>query len=281
MIAREALKTQVLVEGDVWRKLAILEPTLRESLRGAAITVPVTPGRDVQILPIRQLPAKKGLSTKEGQARLLHDLASIELQAMELGVRTLAEYPDAPAGFREELCEVTMEEGKHLRLCLEGLNDLGFPWGTFAAHTGLWQCVAATDSLLDRIVLVHRYLEGSGLDASETLLRRLKGVQAPEATRAVEVIGRDEVGHVQFGSRWYRQIVKDQGLDPEVDFKSRLNDLFARIPRRLEPINAPLRELAGFSLSEIEVLQDIRARLSQTSHSASGSATGLPPISPA
>jgi uncharacterized ferritin-like protein (DUF455 family) len=249
---------QVLVESGVFRKLDFLEGQLHDLMRGAAGMVPLTPGRDVTILPIRELPPKKGLSTREGQARLLHDLASIELQAMELGVRTLVEFPDAPDEFRAELCSVTMDEGRHLRLCLEGLQALGFPWGSFAAHNGLWQCVSSEDSLLDRIVIVHRYLEGSGLDASNTILRRLGGVQAREALRAVEVISADEVGHVQFGSRWYHRLVVG---DPLVDFHARLERLFARIPRRLEPINRELRLRGGFTEGEVEVLQSVRGRL--------------------
>src|SRR5271170_7304701 len=139
MIALEGFKTQVLVEPTVRRKLHDLDAVLEGLLQGQVIEVPEHTGRDVQILPIRALPDKPGLASKEGQARLLHDLASIELQAMELGVRTLAEFPDAPQTFREELCEVTRDEARHLRLCLDGLEDLGMPWGSFPVHNALWR----------------------------------------------------------------------------------------------------------------------------------------------
>jgi uncharacterized ferritin-like protein (DUF455 family) len=260
MIARESSKTQVLVEASVGKKLAHIESCLQDLLQGSDETVPFEPGRDVQILPIRELPPKKGLSSREGQARLLHDLASIELQAMELGLRTLAEFPEAPRAFREELAQVTFEESRHLRLCLEGLEDLGLPWGSFPTHIGLWQSVAPEDSLLDRILIVHRYLEGSGLDASDKLMRRLDGVQAKEAMRAVKVIRDEEVGHVLFGSRWYHALVREQRLDSAVDFQSRLERLFNRIPRRLEPIQRELRKSAGFSDDEIAALENFRQR---------------------
>src|SRR4051812_47649817 len=197
MMDQESSQTQVLVETSVRCKLEQVDACLERLLRGSTITVPSEPGRDVQIRPIRELPPKKGLSFREGQARLLHDLASIELQAMELGLRTLAEFPEAPKAFREELAQVTFEESRHLRLCLEGMLELEMPWGSFPTHLGLWQSVSADDSLLDRILIVHRYLEGSGLDASDTLLRRLSGVKGSVAVRAVEVIRREEVGHVQ------------------------------------------------------------------------------------
>jgi uncharacterized ferritin-like protein (DUF455 family) len=260
MFAHEWSKTQVLVEADVYRKTAQLHAVLEGLLKGQSLTVPNHPGRDVQIYFIRDLPPKKGLSTREGQARLIHDLASIELQAMELGVRTLAEFPDAPREFREQLAEVTAEEGEHLKLCLEALEDLEMPWGSFPTHVGLWQSTDRDDSLLDRIVIVHRYLEGSGLDATDKILRRLSGIHAPVATKPIQIICRDEVGHVQFGSRWYHKILKEEKGDPDQDFAERLNRLFRKIPRRLEPIHHERRRQAGFTEKEIQTLEEIRER---------------------
>lgn len=249
---------QVLVETGARSKLQLLPMELADLLSGGVYGVPEAPGRDVQILPIRELPPKKGLSSREGQARMLHDLASIELQAMELGLRTLIEFPMAPEEFRKELAEVTADEGRHFGLCLDALSSLEIPWGSFPTHIGLWQSVSGEDSLLDRILIVHRYLEGSGLDASDTLLRRLDGVNAPAVKECVRVIRNDEMGHVQFGSRWYRKIAEMEGLDADSDFAPRLQSLFHRIPRRLEPISHATRREAGFSDSEISTLEIIR-----------------------
>lgn len=253
-------KRQALAASSVKDKLALLDGDLELLLKGGSLAVPEIPGRDVQILPLRELPPKKGLSTREGQARLVHDLASIELQAMELGLRTLAEFPDAPIEFREELATITAEEGQHLKLCLKALDDLQMPWGSFPTHAMLWTSAASSDSLLDRILIVHRYLEGSGLDATDTILRRLSGVHAPEAVKAIEVIRRDELGHVRFGSRWYHNILKADGLAAEEDFGPRLLKLYKKIPRRIEPISRELRRSAGFLDAEIDVLEDIRNR---------------------
>ncbi|MGZ3691066.1 MAG: DUF455 family protein, partial [Pseudobdellovibrio sp.] len=82
------------------------------------LIVPEVPGRDAQVLEFKAHPPKKGFSTKEGQARMLHDLASIELQAMELGLRTLAEFPEAPQEFKEKLWGITLSESEHLEMCL-------------------------------------------------------------------------------------------------------------------------------------------------------------------
>ena len=263
MIAFDPLKTQVLAEPAVRAKLQHLPHVLERLARGdlAASPVPMTPARDLEIRELHALPPRPGLSTALGQARLLHDLASIELQALELCLRTLAEYGDAPAEFREQLIEIARDEGRHLALCLDALDDLGRPWGSFPTHVRLWQAVRTGEPLLDRILIVHRYLEGSGLDASDTILNRLRSVRAPEATRAIGVIRRDEVGHVLFGSRWYARIARAEGLDPADDFGPRLNQIAHRVPRRLEPIRRDLRELAGFTPRELDDLELLRQSL--------------------
>jgi len=128
---------QVLVVRESREKLRLLPVELADLLLGRVYPVPEVPGRDVQILAIRELPPKKGFSTREGQARMLHDLASIELQAMELGLRTLLEFPEAPFELRKELAEVTADEARHFGLCLEALDNLEMPWGIFLVHIAL------------------------------------------------------------------------------------------------------------------------------------------------
>lgn len=231
-------------------------------LKPESILIPALPGRPGAILPIKNHPDKPGLSKKEGQARLMHDLASIELQAMELALRTLLEYPEAPKEFREQLAVIASEEAQHFSLCVQVLENLNTPFGSLPVHVGLWNSVGKDDSLLDRLLVVHRYLEGSGLDAGQTLLRRLQHTPDFGVKDVIQVINDEEMGHVQFGSSWYRTICKLNHLDPEVDFYTRLSGLYHRIPRRLERIEKELRMRAGFSLGEIESLEKLQRRYS-------------------
>lgn len=219
---------------------------------------PLIPARDISLLAPKELPAKKGLSFKEGQARLLHDLASIELQAMELGLRTLVEFPDAPKEFREQLWEITLSESEHLEMCLTEIDGLGFKWGDWPVHCALWSATSVSDSLLDRILIVHRFLEGSGLDAGETILRRLQGVDAKPVQKAATRIFNDEVGHVEFGSRWYRKVCQIEGIDSNLDFGQRMDKLRWVLPKRVENIAVDLRKKAGFTDSEIDYLKNLR-----------------------
>lgn len=221
---------------------------------------PVTlfPQRDILILPSQLHPAKKGFSTLEGQARLLHDLANIELQAMELGLRTLYEFPEAPLEFREELVRITLEEAKHLGMCVQGLQDLGFQWGSWPIHLALWDAVSEEDSLLDRIFIVHRYLEGSGLDAGDVFARRLHGVLDNRIEKITRQITEEEIDHVYFGSRWYRNICQDQGIRSSEDLSERIERLRFKIPKRVEKLSHRLRLQAGFYPQEIETLENLR-----------------------
>jgi uncharacterized ferritin-like protein (DUF455 family) len=190
---------------------------------------------------------------------MLHDLASIELQAMELGVRTLVEFPEAPEAFKEELIAITISEADHLRMCLEGIEALGHKWGDWPVHSALWRAVAPEDSLLDRILIVHRYLEGSGLDAGDTLIRRLEGTSGKSSIqKIVKQINFEEIGHVHFGSEWYRKICLQEKLDHGADFVQRMNSLRLRLPKRVEPVNRQLRSQAGFTDEEIQYFENLR-----------------------
>lgn len=245
---------------NVWEKIQNIQKTCEEAFNLVAPgVVPENPARDVEVAHPKYHPPKKGFSTPEGQARMLHDLASIELQAMELGIRTLVEYPEAPQGFREELVALTISEAQHLSMCLEGIDSLGFKWGDWPVHLALWRAVSVDNSLLDRILIVHRYLEGSGLDAGDTLIRRLEGT-AGKATiqKIVKQINFEEIGHVEFGSRWYREICRLEQRDPAQDFVSRMNSLRQILPKRVEPVNHDLRSKAGFSEEEIRYFENLR-----------------------
>lgn len=245
-------------EKNVFKKMEMVRKFDLDQVKHFLGPTPDIPERDVDILVPKKLPPKKGFASAEGQARMLHDLASIELQAMELGLRTLADFPDAPEQFKEKLFEITLSECDHLEMCLTEIDKLGFKWGDWPVHTALWTATSTNDSLLDRILIVHRYLEGSGLDAGDTLFRRLTAVEAPSIKLAVKRIGEEEVGHVLFGSVWYRGICRLEKVDPNVDYFSRMTKLRGILPKRIEPINRGLRQKAGFSDLEIEFLENLR-----------------------
>jgi uncharacterized ferritin-like protein (DUF455 family) len=262
----------VFGEPDPRLKISNLERAMHFARAGRGETPPEEVARSTQIVGIRELPTRGGLSTVAGLSRVLHDLANIEMQAIELGLRTLIEFPTAPMEFITELEEITREEATHLELCLGGLEELGTPWGVWPVHIQLWKSTSATDRLLDRILIVHRYQEGGGLEAGGNLLRKLTGVGSLEpgvrnaadiVRRCVQKIFDDELSHVQFGSRWYARIFQgaEDQLAPtsEGDFILRLKYLMGKMPVRRERMDRELRSQAGFTKAEVDALSAVQA----------------------
>ena len=241
-------------------KLAALDSAISLCfVPGAEGRAPATPKRSMPVVAISALPPKPGLSAIDGQARLAHDLASIELQATELALRTLIEFPDAPPQFRHQLADVARDEGRHLALCVRAIEDEGYAFGNWPVHLGLWDATFQDDSLIDRVIIVHRYLEGAGLDASASILRRLIGAAPVRGKRtavreAIAVIAHEEIGHVDFGSRWLRELCRIDNLDAENEFEKRLPKLMAEVPRR-ERIARAARAKAGFTDREMDAIE--------------------------
>ncbi len=260
----ENAHTNALLICDVRKKIEALPDSLQRAWKNEpeALQIPVVaPGRDLLVLDKgKRSSTKKGFSSAEGQARLLHDLANIELQAMELCYRSYIEYPQAPQEFREQMADLALAESKHLELCLNQLELLGFKWGDWPVYLSLWKAVSVEDSLLDRLLIVHRYLEASGLDAGVSLLKKLAQAKAPGLEKVVRKITEEEVGHVAFGSYWYQKICKQQKLDPDQDFKNRMLNLSAQLPKRFEVIDFEIRKKAGFTDLEIQAAREIQSR---------------------
>jgi uncharacterized ferritin-like protein (DUF455 family) len=249
-----------LTTENIFEKLNLVDADLHALLLGHQIDSGPTPARDATVLDVRAMPARPALYTHAGLARLLHDLASIELQAVELGLQTLNEYPDTPHEFREELAQITRQEAQHLQLCLREIDNLGHRWGDWPVHIGLWQGAGRTKNFLDRILMVHRHLEGSGLDAGESFLRKLHNSHHKTTVEAVSQIAHEEIAHVDFGSRWYRRVCTEQRIDPDHYFCERMKEFISWVPRR-EKIARERRILAGFREVEIDFLEDLRRSL--------------------
>lgn len=254
---------QIFSEKNVFKKISLLRAGTSQILElnsDSKLTIDYLPNRDAEVTHPRFHPPKPGFSTRSGQARMLHDLASIELQAMELGLRTLTEFSSAPVEFKTELLNIVLSESTHLEMCLTEIEKLGHAWGDWPIHLALWRSTSNDDSLLDRILIVHRYLEGSGLDAGDTLFRRLELIDCTSVKKAVHQITHDEIGHVEFGSRWYRNFCKLENINPGTDYFSRMDRLLLTLPKRLEPLAVDLRIQAGFSGEEIQYLENLRLR---------------------
>lgn len=228
-----------------------------EALPGDAIDPPpeALPGRPdrPRLVPAREVPGRSA-HTPKGRAALLHAIAHIEFNAINLALDAAWRFPGLPAAFYRDWLRVAGEEALHFSLLREHLQGLGHDYGDFDAHDGLWTMTARTaHDLAARLALVPRTLEARGLDATPPL--QAKFAQAGDA-RAVEILGvilRDEVGHVAIGNRWYHWVCRRDGLDPTVHTRAMAERHQA--PRLRPPFNLEARRAAGFAPAEIDDLQ--------------------------
>ncbi len=196
-----------------------------------------------------------------GLAALLHAIAHIELNAIDLALDAVWRFDGLPDAYYRDWARVASEEALHFSLLREHLHSLphdGTPWdyGSFDAHDGLWaMCERTAHDVVARMALVPRTLEARGLDASPRIQARLRAVGGAAALRAVDILDvilRDEVGHVAVGNRWYRWLCERDGLDPVAHYRRLRRE--HRAPPLVPPFNLPARRAAGFTEDELAEL---------------------------
>lgn len=228
----------------------------RTTLDTAIALVPEAPLPGRPALPClvapEQVPRRTPF-TPEGRAALLHAVCHIEFNAINLALDAVWRFPGMPEAYYLDWLKVASEEALHFTLLREHLQTLGHDYGDFGAHDGLWTMAEKTrDDITARMALVPRTLEASGLDATPPMQARLRKAGDLRAVEILDVILRDEIGHVAIGNRWYRWLCAREGLDPVAAYAE-----FARrhgAPRLKGPFNLDARRAAGFEPDEIERL---------------------------
>jgi uncharacterized ferritin-like protein (DUF455 family) len=213
------------------------------------------PGRPARPRLVEHITLKPpSMRTPAGIAALVHAIAHIELNAIDLALDICWRFPGMPEAFYRDWLRIAQEEATHFTLLREHLLTLGFDYGDFDAHNALWDMAERTKhDLLARIALVPRTLEARGLDASPAVKRKLVGAGDHRAGEILDIILRDEIGHVAAGNRWYRFVCAQRGLDPIATYA----ELAARhqAPKLRAPFNLEARRAAGFDEAELAALQ--------------------------
>jgi uncharacterized ferritin-like protein (DUF455 family) len=246
-----------LCETDAVRKAEI---TLAVNLslpvgRNDVLTPPaLIPGRPLKPeLIAHNLIKPKPLSSVEGRALLVHSVAHIELNAIDLALDVVWRFPGLPDSFYTDWMHIAQEEAKHFMLLHEHLRSLGYNYGDFAAHNALWEMAERTQhDVLARIGIVPRTMEARGLDASPGVKNKLIGAGDHKAGQILDIILEEEIGHVAAGNRWYRYLCQERGLEP-VSTYARLIDQYD-VPKLRPPFNMAARRLAGFAEEELDAL---------------------------
>ena len=255
-----ALALQAFEADDVETKLALARSLSAQQARisiafeasiEAAAGRPGRPARPV-LIPHTQLP-RRSVHTPEGRAALIHAVCHIEFNAINLALDALWRFAGMPEAYYRDWLRVAGEEAHHFGLLHAHLQTLGHTYGDFAAHDGLWtMCEKTAGDITARMALVPRTLEARGLDATPLIQRKLRAVGTSDAQAAcdiLDIILRDEIGHVAIGNHWYRWLCQRQGLEPVAHY-ARLTAAY-QAPRLKGPLNLSARRQAGFTTQEM------------------------------
>ncbi len=214
--------------------------------------IPGRPAKPALVAP-REV-GRRAMHTVEGRAALIHALSHIEFNAINLALDAVWRFDAMPRDFYTDWLQVAAEEALHFTLLDDHLHTLGYAYGDFGAHNSLWEMAEKTaGDVLARMALVPRTLEARGLDATPAVRAKLAQAGDDAAAQILDIILRDEVGHVAIGNRWYRWLCARDGEDPVATYAAL--SLRHKAPVLRGPFNVDARRAAGFSDEEIAMLQ--------------------------
>ena len=248
---QQLLQSDPDAKADGVRRIEVGVPVAASDRLAEPVGIPGRPARP-ELVPHTQV-KQRSMATIEGRAALIHALAHIELNAIDLALDLVWRFADLPDEFYRQWTGVAQEEALHFQLLRDHLQTLGFGYGDFPAHNALWEMAEKTKhDLLARIALVPRTLEARGLDASPPIKAKLVGAGDRRAGEILDIILRDEIGHVAVGNHWYRVLCAERHLEPVATYA----ELAARYsaPRLRGPFNLEARKAAGFTAEELDRL---------------------------
>jgi uncharacterized ferritin-like protein (DUF455 family) len=207
------------------------------------------------LVPPRELP-RRSVNTLEGRAALLHSIAHIEFNAINLALDAVYRFRDMPRPFYTDWLGVAAEEAYHFTLVDRHLHALGYRYGDFAAHNGLWEMAMRTkDSALVRMAIIPRGMEARGLDATPAIMEKLKTSGDTHAMDILKIILRDEISHVEIGTRWFNYLCDSQNLSRQETFEQLMRRF---INGRVKlPLHRQARISAGFTEAELDFLEGL------------------------
>ncbi len=215
---------------------------------------PARPARPELRLP-RDMPRRRAGGEK-GRFALLHSLAHIELNAIDLAFDMVARFgPTQCREFTSDWVQVGSEEGKHFNLLNDRLKALSGAYGDLPAHDGLWDAAFSTrHEILARLAVVPMVLEARGLDVTPPMIEKLLRAGDKASADILGIIYEEEKGHVAAGSRWFASEIDAQELEAESTFHDLVRRYFKGDLKR--PFNDAARAAAGLTTNLYEPLAD-------------------------
>lgn len=213
---------------------------------------PARPERPVLLLP-RDMPKRRAGGTLANRIALLHAVAHIELNAIDLSWDILLRFPQEamPRAFHDDWVAVGDDEGRHFLALSDRLAALGAAYGDLPAHDGLWEAAEATaDDLAARLAVVPLVLEARGLDVTPPMIAGLRAAGDVASADILQMIHDDEIGHVAAGRRWFEFLCARRGVEPVPTWQRLVTARFRGVLKR--PFNTVARERAGFAAAFYE-----------------------------
>jgi len=209
------------------------------------------------IVDPRELHARKDFDNAEGLATLVHAIAHIEYSAIDLALDAVYRFPQMNMAYKVDWLVVADDEIRHYKMLLELLVELGYKYGDFPVHCGLFDAAEHTaNSVLDRMAIVPRYYEASGLDVNPQIVKKLDNRRKIPIVKklidALNIIYDEEIEHVQKGDKWFKDLCKEQGLNQSVYFD--ILERYKLTSKHRPHLNVEARKEAGFTCDEIKKL---------------------------
>lgn len=221
-----------------------------------AADLPAQPGRPTrpQLIHPAKVPRRK-LGSEAGRVALVHAVAHIEFNAINLALDAALRFAGMPLAFYQDWISVARDEARHHQMLSARLDQMGAAYGDCSAHNGLWEMADKTahDALL-RMALVPRVLEARGLDVTPGMITRLREVGDTATVQNLEVILEEEVRHVAIGSHWFRYLCAQRGLEPDSTFAALMAQYMPGNKGAAGHFNVAARREAGFSEQELLTL---------------------------
>ncbi|MBI3187767.1 MAG: ferritin-like domain-containing protein [Gammaproteobacteria bacterium] len=207
-----------------------------------------------ELVPPREVPSR-GMGSELGRIILAHAIAHIEFNAINLALDAAYRFRNMPADYYGDWLKVAAEEAYHFSLLRDYLQQRGHDYGDFPAHQSLWEMAQRTaHDVMVRMALVPRVMEARGLDVTPGIIKKLQQVKDQALVAHLEIIHRDEIGHVAIGSKWFRYVCNQRQMDARVTFRQLVDDYMKGSLKG--PFDEVVRTQAGFSEEE---LADLRA----------------------
>jgi uncharacterized ferritin-like protein (DUF455 family) len=212
------------------------------------LAIPGRPEKPLLVSPLEV--GKRSMRTTEGRAALIHALAHIEFNAINLALDAVWRFADMPPQYYADWLKVAAEEAYHFGLLNGYLLNMGYQYGDFNAHNSLWEMAERTQGdVLARMALVPRTMEARGLDASPPLRNKFAQIGDNDAAEILDIILRDEIGHVAIGNYWFNWLCEQRGLEPIACYENLAKQYSA--PAMRKPLNIEARRKAGFTEEEL------------------------------